>query len=58
MVSIGKDITAAQNLGTATYSTGGAEGVGKATTTSVVYSFMIILITDYLLVSILGMFGM
>ena len=38
--------------------TGGAEGVGKATTTSVVYSFMIILITDYLLVSILGMFGM
>ena len=37
---------------------GGAEGVGKATTTSVVYSFMIILITDYLLVSILGMFGM
>ncbi|CRF32794.1 ABC transporter permease [Brachyspira suanatina] len=37
---------------------GGAEGVGKATTTSVVYSFMIILITDYILVSILGMFGM
>ena len=37
---------------------GGAEGVGKATTISVVYSFMLILITDYLLVSILGMFGM
>ena len=37
---------------------GGAEGVGKATTTSVVYSFMIILVTDYLLVSILGLFGM
>ena len=37
---------------------GGAEGVGKATTTSVVYSFMIILITDYVLVSILGLFGM
>lgn len=38
--------------------TGGAEGVGQATTTSVVYSFMIILITDYFLVSILGLFGM
>ncbi len=33
---------------------GGAEGVGKATTTSVVWSFMFILITDYLLIMILS----
>lgn len=38
--------------------TGGAEGVGKATTTSVVYSFMLILITDYFLVTLLSYFGM
>ncbi len=36
--------------------TGGAEGVGKATTTSVVWSFMFILITDYLLITILNYF--
>ena len=36
---------------------GGAEGVGKSTTTSVVYSFTTILITDYLLVSIFELFN-
>lgn len=37
---------------------GGAEGVGKTTTISVVCSFMIILITDYFLVTLLTYFGM
>lgn len=37
---------------------GGAEGVGKATTTSVVFSFMTVLITDYYLVTFLAYFGM
>ncbi len=36
--------------------TGGAEGVGRATTTSVVWSFMFILISDYLLITLLNYF--
>lgn len=34
--------------------TGGAEGVGKATTTSVVWSFMFIFVSDYILITILS----
>lgn len=35
---------------------GGAEGVGKATTTSVVWSFMFILVSDYVLITLLSYF--
>ena len=37
--------------------TNGAEGVGKATTNAVVFSFMLILISDYFLTSILTVLG-
>ncbi len=33
---------------------GGAEGVGRSTTTSVVFSFMFILVTDYLFITLLN----
>jgi phospholipid/cholesterol/gamma-HCH transport system permease protein len=36
---------------------GGAEGVGKATTSAVVYSMVLILVTDYFLSAILVSFG-
>ncbi len=35
---------------------GGAEGVGRATTTSVVWSFMFILVSDYLLITLFNYF--
>ena len=37
--------------------TNGAEGVGKATTNAVVFSFMLILISDYFLTTILAVFS-